>query len=93
MYVVEEVFIAEEIGHNKPHKEFFEGCMKQIEEQDVSKILIIGDSLSSDIKGGNRMGYQTCWYNPHNKVPPNEINFDYEIYDLHQIYEILNIFN
>ena len=67
--------------------------MKHVEEPDVSKILIIGDSLSSDIKGGNGMGYQTCWYNPHNKISDPKISYDYEIYDLHQIYEILNIFN
>ena len=54
------LFISEEIGTPKPQKEFFEHCMEHIEEKDKSKILIVGDSLTSDIKGGCLAGIPTC---------------------------------
>lgn len=54
------IFISEQIGTPKPAKEFFDYCLKHIEEKDKSKLLIVGDSLSSDIKGGVLSGIPTC---------------------------------
>lgn len=89
--VMEGVFISEQIGAPKPHKEFFDYCLSQVEEQDKSKILLVGDSLSSDIKGGVLAGIPTCWYRPEGTVNTTEYRADYEISDLHQIYEIIGI--
>ena len=90
--VMKGFFISEEIGFHKPSREFFEACFKQIPEKDRSRILIVGDSLSSDIRGGNQAGIQTCWYNPTERVLEDGYSVDYEISDLHQIYDILGIF-
>lgn len=90
--VMEGMFISEEMGANKPSKEFFEQCLEQLEEKDRSKILIVGDSLSSDIRGGNSVGIKTCWYNPKEKPLQEGFTVDYEINDLHQIYDILGFF-
>ncbi len=90
--VMQELFISEEVGHNKPDKEFFAYCLEHVEEKDLSKILIVGDSLTSDIQGGNSVGIQTCWYNPKEKPLQEGFSVDYEINDLHQIYDILEIF-
>lgn len=61
-------FISDEIGYEKPSKEFFDFALEKIREDygEFSKdeVLIIGDSLTSDIKGGNNAGIKTCWYNP-----------------------------
>ncbi len=90
--VMEELFISEEVGHNKPDKAFFEYCLAHVEEKDRSRILIVGDSLTSDIRGGNSVGIRTCWYNPSEKPLREGFLVDYEISDLHQIYDILEIF-
>ena len=83
------IFISEEIGTPKPHREFFERCLEQVEEKDKSRILIVGDSLSSDIKGGVLAGLPTCWYRPEGTPNPTEYRPDYEISDLHEIFSIL----
>ena len=51
----------------------------ELTETDKKKILIVGDSLTSDIKGGNNIGIDTCWYNPKGANKPNDIIVNYEI--------------
>ena len=63
--LVDGVFLSEEIGFQKPKIEFFDIVLKSIPEKDKSKILIIGDSITSDIQGGVNAGIDTCLYNPH----------------------------
>ena len=58
---------------------------------DKSEVVIIGDSLTSDIRGGNNAGILTCWYNPSKAPCIGDYKIDYEIADLHEIYDILNI--
>lgn len=58
------IFVSEEIGHQKPEKEYFDYVIENISEKDKSKMLIVGDSQSSDILGGVNAGIDTCWYNP-----------------------------
>ena len=90
--VMQKLFISEEVGADKPNKVFFDACLNEIEEKDKSKILIVGDSLSSDIKGGNNAGILTCWYRPDDTHNDTNIKADYEISHLHDIYDILRIF-
>ena len=56
---------------------------------DMSDAIIVGDSLTSDILGGNNAGIKTCWYNPKGVVNDTAAVVDYEIKDLHEIYEII----
>ena len=90
--VMQKLFISEEVGANKPSKDFFDTCLGEIEEKDKSRILIVGDSLSSDIKGGQNAGILTCWYRPDETLNNTNIKADYEISHLHDIYNILHIF-
>lgn len=62
---------AEEIGVNKPHKQFFDAFL-QICNCTKEEVLIIGDSLSSDILGGMKNGIDTCWFNPSHLPLPAE---------------------
>lgn len=84
-----QIFISEEVGFNKPNKEFFHIVFQKIENKDKSKILIIGDSLTSDIKGGSLVGIDTCWY--HTKKEENKANIKptFTIQDWQEIKEIL----
>lgn len=62
-----ETFISEAIGFAKPKKEYFTYVLSHIEEQNPKKVLVIGDSLTSDIAGGQNAGLDTCWFNRYNK--------------------------
>ena len=89
----EKIFVSELIGCNKPAREYFERCFEQIPDMELSRCIIIGDSLSSDILGGINAGIRTCWFNP--KFVENRKNIapDYEIYSLEQVPVLLeNIF-
>ena len=83
------IFISEEVGYNKPDIKFFEYVLRKIEEKDKSKILIVGDSLTSDIQGGNNCDLKTCWYN--RKLENNKLSIkpDYEIKNLEELLDIL----
>ena len=61
------VFISEEMGTQKPKKEFFDKVIEQIPEKDRRKICIVGDSMSSDILGGINSGIDTCWFQKYEK--------------------------
>ncbi len=60
-----DIFISGEIGYDKPRVEFFDGCFAKMQCKDKDKTIIIGDSLTSDIKGGLNAGILTCHFAPH----------------------------
>lgn len=81
------IFISETTGHHKPEKAYFDYCFARIEDFDPSKTLIVGDSLTSDIRGGINAGIRTCWVNPEHKS--GHIRPDYEIEALSQLEALL----
>jgi 2-haloacid dehalogenase len=87
--IMEEIFISGDVGYEKPRKEFFDHCLEKIGEKDIDKVLIVGDSLTSDIAGGNNAGIKTCWYNPKGKTADSQYHIDYEINNLNQIFEVI----
>ncbi len=85
----EQVFVSQEIGHNKPSKAYFDGCFARIPGFDRQKAMIVGDSLTSDILGGINAGIRTCWVNPAHAPSRPDIRPDYEIEALHQLPTLL----
>lgn len=83
------IYLSEDLGAEKPNIKFFEQVFADIGPIDKSEILIVGDSLSSDICGGNNAGIRTCWYNPSKEKMSGDYKIDYEIANLNEIYEIL----
>ncbi len=81
------VFVSEDAGHQKPEVEYFQYVMKNSPEKDKSKILLIGDSQSSDILGGINFGVDTCWLNPKGKAA--QYPATYEIQSILQIKNFL----
>lgn len=71
------IFISEEIGYQKPKKEFFDYIEESIDGFSKDKAIVIGDSLSSDIKGAIEAGIDSCWFNP--KGNSSELNITYII--------------
>ncbi len=97
------IFISEQIGTPKPQTGFFDYCMSVIGAgaNEISKaaLLIVGDSLTSDIKGGVQYGIPTCWYRepgifemePGMRKVYEDYKPDFEISHLEEIYGILEI--
>jgi 2-haloacid dehalogenase len=83
------IFVSEATGYQKPMKEYFDYCFERIPGFQADKSLIIGDSLTSDMKGGNNAGIKTCWYNPFQLMNETDIKIDYEIQSLKELYELL----
>ena len=77
--------VSQEIGHNKPSREYFEAAFARIPGFDKSKCLMVGDSLPSDIQGGINAGIKTCWSNPTHAPGRPDIQPDYEIEALSQL--------
>ena len=82
-------FLSEGVGAEKPNMGFFNAVFDVLRPTDLSKILIVGDSLTSDIRGGNNAGIKTCWYNPDHLPARPGYAIDYTISDLHEVLEIL----
>ncbi len=78
-------FISENLGFAKPAKEFFDKAINEIKE-DISReeMLIIGDSLTSDMAGGKNAGIKTCLYNK-KKVELTNVKVDFVLNDLADI--------
>ena len=79
------VFLSEELGCEKPDPSFFEKVFDKIKCVEREEVIIVGDSLTSDIQGGINAGIKTCWYNPNNDPTPDNYCIDYIITDLHQL--------
>lgn len=84
-----EIFVSEDAGSQKPKKEFFDYCLPKITEKDRSKMLVIGDSLTSDIQGGIHMGIDTCWVNLTQAAANTKIQPTYEVHRLTELKELL----
>lgn len=83
------VFLSEEIGAEKPNRAFFDAVFDAIRPSSLSEVMMIGDSLTSDIQGGNNAGILTCWYNPDQKPAPLGYSIDYIIPDLHEVISLV----
>lgn len=84
------IFISQILGANKPDKQFFDICFAEIPDFSLSETVIIGDSLSSDIKGGINAGITTGWFNPKGIENDSDIKPDYTIKELSEVPGLLS---
>lgn len=85
----DEVFVSEAVGFPKPKKEYFDYVLENVNEKDKSKILVIGDSLSSDIKGAENAGLDYIWYNHRKAEVPESLAARAVIDDIRKLHDIL----
>jgi 2-haloacid dehalogenase len=85
-----EIVISEEVGAAKPDKEIFDVAFERMNQPRKEDVLIVGDSLSSDIRGGNIYGIDTCWYNAGQKPRELDVEVDYEIMDLAELLSLVD---
>jgi 2-haloacid dehalogenase len=83
----EKVFISEEVGAAKPSIAYFDAVFGAIGNPPKNEVLIIGDSLSSDMQGGINYGIDTCWYNPNRKT--TDLPVKYQIFQMAELKQIL----
>jgi 2-haloacid dehalogenase len=86
---VSELIISEEIGAAKPNAAFFEAAFERCGRSPKSDVLMIGDSLTSDIQGGVDYGIDTCWYNPTGAAQPAALGITYEIRSLRELLDLI----
>lgn len=85
------VFISDAVGYEKPAVEFFHHVFANIPPCGKNEMLIVGDSLTSDMQGGVNAGIPTVWYNPEAAPNTTGVAIDYEIRDLREVLNILNM--
>lgn len=83
------IFISEDIGYEKPRIEFFDAVRRGISDFNDRDAIVIGDSLTSDIKGGINVGIDTCWYNPRALSAPSDMNITYIVRSFSEIERIV----
>ncbi|MGY5344042.1 YjjG family noncanonical pyrimidine nucleotidase [Paenibacillus glucanolyticus] len=84
------IIVSEDAGSQKPHEGIFDYAFDKLNHPDKKEVLIVGDSLTSDIQGGIRYGIDTCWYNPHRKANSTSIQPKYEIHTLEELHDIIS---
>lgn len=82
---IDKIFTSIDLGYSKPSKEFFQLCLEGLNKDEV---IIIGDSLTADIRGGINVGIKTIWFNKYQEKIPN-IQIDYIVDSLEEIKNIL----
>ena len=84
---LKEIFISEQLHTQKPDAEFYEKIGARIPNFDKNHALMIGDSLTADIQGGNNAGIDTIWFNPHHLENKTQAQPTYEV---HSYKDLLN---
>lgn len=86
---LKKLYISDEIGWNKPDKRFFDAVLLDLPEKDPSAILVVGDSLTSDMQGGRNSGLDTCLFDPNDRVSMPHPLVDIKIHSLSELNAII----
>ena len=88
-HLFKNVFISEEAGAAKPSKAYFDYVRARIPGLTPENTLVIGDSLTTDIRGANNAGIPCCWLNPQKKSAPSDLTINYEIQTLPELLDFV----
>ena len=86
---MDEVFISERIGVEKPNRRFFEIALRTLGTENRDKVLVVGDSLTADVKGGQNAGLDTCWTNWNGAEAPAENGPTHTVRSWEELYSIV----
>lgn len=87
--ILDDVFISEDLGVDKPNKAFFDKIFEKIGSTNKKEYILIGDSLTSDIRGANNAAIKNIWFNPNTNINETKIKVDFDIKDLSEVPGIL----
>lgn len=82
------LLISTEVGQPKPAPDMYLKALEMLGGLKCEEVLMIGDSLTSDIRGAANLNIPTCWYNPEHKPRPESLRIDYEIDRIEQMAEV-----
>ncbi len=82
------LLISSEVGSPKPAPDMYLKALELLGSFKPNEVLMIGDSLTSDIRGAANLNMPSCWYNPRHKVRPSSLKIDYEIDSIEQMAEV-----
>jgi len=85
------LIISEEVGSAKPHRPIFDVAFSKMRHPPREEVLIVGDSLTSDMQGGRDYGIDTCWYNPKRRPLPSNVQVTHQIHTLAQLLPIVGV--
>ena len=86
---LEDVFVSEKLDSEKPNRKIFDAALRALGVENREHVLMVGDSLSSDIQGGVNAGLDTCWFNPNHAENPGKVCPTYEIATLEELYPLV----
>lgn len=89
MPYISHVVVSEDAGAEKPDEIFFQFALERCGNPDKRTVLMVGDSLYADMKGGHNAGLDTCWYNPKEAPLKPGVKPDYTIKNLTDLIEIV----
>ena len=87
--VMDDVFISEQLGAAKPQRAFFDAVFDRLGQPPRERVLIVGDSLTSDMHGGEVAGIDRCWFNPHGVENTSGVEVTWEIRRLPELLAIV----
>lgn len=85
----EHIIISEQVGAAKPSAKIFDYAMEQLGNPKKSQVLMVGDTLSSDILGGKHYGLDTCWINHAGNKERDTVGATYQVACLTSLYQLL----
>ena len=85
----ETIVISEEVGATKPDPAIFDEAFRRMGSPAKSDVLMIGDSLTADIRGGIDYGIDTCWFNPVGDPAPQDMAITHVVRELVKILDIV----
>ena len=87
--IMDGVFVSELMGYPKSMKEYFDACFDALPDVKKEECILVGDSLTSDMRGANNAGITACWFNPEGRGKDIDVKTDYEIHRLEELLPIL----
>ena len=86
---ISDIFVSEKIGFAKPNVAYFDYVLEQIKGANREDMLVVGDSLTSDIAGGIAAGLDVCWINPEGEKAPKDMDINYNITAISDLPELI----
>ena len=84
---IKELFISEEMQVSKPDPKYFDLVKEKLHVSDEDMLIVIGDSLSSDMQGALLSNLKSIWYNPNHQT--TDLQLDAVISDLRELENII----
>jgi YjjG family noncanonical pyrimidine nucleotidase len=85
------IVVSDEIGHAKPNAGFFDHAFAEMGRPAPQRVLVVGDNLNADIRGGQEYGCRTCWVNPQRQTRSTEVQPDWTVGSVTEIPETIGI--